>query len=158
MENKTSFERPEIGAFYLVPEPKTGRYTILSAFDRPGEDSAHLFLWDKVKNLLRVRFKGVDIDLISDSYMGLPRGRVSERSSKDWLVLHGDDFPLDEYKQEIISEYRLQDAVSINRVSWIIESHEKMNPREKAIVENILKIKITPGGFKMSKVFKNKGV
>jgi hypothetical protein len=151
MENKKAFERPEVGAFYMVPDPKTNKYTILSAFDTPGEDSAHFFLWDEVKKVLQARFKNADMDYINDTYQGIPRGRVSERSSKDWLVLHGNDFPLEEYKADILSEYKLQDAESLGKVLWVVENHEKMNQREKESVEKTLGIVITPKGFKKGK-------
>jgi len=148
---KRAFEQPEIGIFYLVPNPKTKIYTILSAFDRPGEDSAHYFLWDEVVKTLRFRFKKANVDGIQDSYQGLPRGRISIKGTNYWVVLHGDDFPLQEYKSDIVSEFKLMDAESINKVSWAVETHEKMNPNEKKRVEEVLGISISPSGFKMKK-------
>jgi len=148
MEKKRAFERPEIGVFYLIPDIKSGIYSILSEYDRPGKDSAHYFLWDEVIKILRIRFKKSDIDIIRDSYQGLPRGRISTRDEKSWVILHGGDFPIAKYKPDILGEFKLNDADSIGKVSWTIDNHEKMNSNEKKLVEDVLGILISNSGFK----------
>jgi hypothetical protein len=147
-EMKKSFERPETGPFYLIPDPKTGKYTLLASFDSPGKDEVHLFLWSSVIEILRRRFKNSDVDLLADKYRSLPRGRVMAKGDHEWVVGHGRDFPLDQYKSEIISEFKLSDAESINKLEWEFSNHETMSRNEKAEMENILGIAITPQGFK----------
>jgi len=147
--NKKSFEHPEIGAFYLVPDPKTGKYTITSAYDKPGKDSTHFFLWAEVVKILKQRFKKAKIDKIKDSYTGIPRGRVSMTLKNTVVVLHGDDFPLVEYKSDIMSEYKLHDTHSIGKLSWAFEPHESMGSAEKGLVEDTLGIEISKTGFKI---------
>ena len=148
---KKAFEKPETGPFYLIPNPKTGRYTILSSFDTPGKDEVHLFLWSQAVEILRRRFRDIAVDIVADSYQGLPRGRVMENGEHGWIIGHGKDFPLDQYRLDIISEFKLTDAVSINKVEWQFSNHEAMSPNEKAEVENVLGIIITPQGFKIKK-------
>jgi len=148
---KKSFEHPEIGAFYMVPDPQTRKYTIKSEYDIPGHDSSHFFLWPEVVKILGSRFKKANIGMIHDSYTGIPRGRVSVTSDNRVLVLHGDDFPLSEYKSDIMLEYKLHDSDSIGKVSWVVEAHEKMGSSEKKLVEETLGIKFSPIGFTTEK-------
>jgi hypothetical protein len=144
---KKAFERPETGPFYLIPDPKSGKYTLLSSFDKPGKEEVHLFLWDEVINILRMRFKKSPVDSLSNDYQGLPRGRIVE-SGNSWIVAHGSDFPLEEYKNEIISEFSLRDAVKINKVKWEHDPHETMDGTEKKSVEKTLGIIISNNGFR----------
>jgi len=143
--NKKSMQEPEIGVFYLVPEPKSLKYTIYSDF---GDSSLHLFLWEKISLILQNRFKKE----APDAYRGLPRGRVQVSSSgasqKRWLVGHGNDFSLDKYKGEIISQFELRDAEDAGLVDWEFTDHETMISREKEQVEKTFGIKLTKDGFK----------
>lgn len=149
MEQKKAFEKPETGPFYLIPDPKTGKYTMFSGFDEPGKEEVHLFIWSSVIEILRRRFKGADVDSLEDMYRGLPRGRIMLTGENSWVVGHGNDFPLSEYKNEIISEFKLRDAENINKVAWDFNSHETMIKPHKAAVESALGITITPQGFKV---------
>lgn len=140
---KESFERPEAGPFYLIPDPKSKKYTLMSEFEKPGNEQVHLFLWDKVVEVLRRRFKKE----AGDTYRGLPRGRVINNNDNNWIVTHGNDFPLSEYKDDIISEFKLRDAVNLGKVKWEYTSHETMSKEDKEDVERVLGIKINAKGF-----------
>jgi len=146
-QEKKAFQRPEVGPLYLVPDPKSNKYFVYASFDTPGNEEVHLFLWAKVIELLRRRFKKAPVDSLENSYRGLPRARVMESGDRLWVVAHGSDFPLEKYKDEIISEFGLRDAVNINKVRWEHDPHETMDKAEKADVEAVLKIKMTPSGF-----------
>jgi hypothetical protein len=76
MEKKKAYEQPKAGIFYLIPDPKKeSAYTFYSQVqEEPGRDITHLFLFDKVKQILEMRFK-VSLD---DPYTGIPRGRIME--------------------------------------------------------------------------------
>jgi hypothetical protein len=130
VETKKAFERPETGPFYMVPDPKSGKYTIYVSFDSnpdiPGDEerpiatwgNLHLYLWDRIVELLRRRFRNSSVDILSTDYRGLPRGRVTIKGTNAWIVAWAEDFPLEEYKREIFSEFRLGDAEAINKVTW----------------------------------------
>lgn len=92
MQHKKAFENPDTGVFYLVPNPKTGKYTIYVELDRPDNSSAHLMLWDSIVELLRRRFRDKSVEVLQDNYRGLPRGRIMELNGS-WVVGHGKDFP-----------------------------------------------------------------
>lgn len=146
---KKSYERPQAGVFYLVPDPaRRGKYTILSEVEEGGNDPVHLFLFDKAKRLLSMRFK-VDLDGC-DCYTGIPRGRIMEPKDRqgDWIVAHGGDFPLDEYRGDIFSDFSLHDAAQIGKVRFVVENHEKMDRSDREEIEASLGIKFTPTGWK----------
>jgi len=147
MNNKKAFEKPKTGVFYLVPDPKTKKYTIYSEYDEDGNEAVHLMLWDSIVNILRRRFRNKFIDIIEDNYRGLPRGRIMESGVNKWIIAWGEDFP-DEYKQDVIKDFNLIDAQAINKVNWEFQNHETMQANDKKTVENTLGITITPQGFK----------
>lgn len=147
MKERKSYERPKPGIFYLIPDNKRpGKYTIYSELEEPGKDTVHLYLWDQVVKILSRRFKK---DVPSDAYTGMPRGRIIEpfEKTESWIVAHGNDFPLEEYKNDILSEFSLKDAYSINKVKFMVDNHEKMSDRDRKIVESDLGIKYTKTGW-----------
>jgi hypothetical protein len=146
MQQKKAFEKPKLGVFYLVPEPKSGKYTIFSELEEDGADAVHLMLWDSVVELLRRRFRDKSVDIISDNYRGLPRGRIMEAGENQWKVAWGNDFP-DEYKSDVISEFRLGDAQSLGKLLWEFQEHETMQAGDKKVVEKTLGITMSPQGF-----------
>ena len=157
MQAKKAYEEPKAGIFYLIPDPKTGNYDLYSEFEEPGNDVTHLFLWDKVAQKLAMRFK-INAETVSDYYRGLPRGRIIGPNTKNgnWIVAHGKDFPMGQYKQEILSEFGMGDADSIGHVVFEYDLHETMLPRDKTQVEKALKIDMTPQGFKKSQPKRDK--
>jgi hypothetical protein len=132
----------------MVPDPKrVGDYTLFSELqEQGGEDVAHLFLFTKVKQLLEMRFK-VFFDDYFDAYTGVPRGRITELADNSWVVLHGEDFPLNKYKSQILSEFSLEEPEKIGKVKFEFDKHEEMTVSEKRAVEDALKIKYTPEGW-----------
>lgn len=135
--NKKAFETPRTGVFYLVPDPKTNKYTIYSEYEENGTEALHIILWDSIVSLLRRRFRDKSVDLLEDNYRGLPRGRVMEKGN--WVVAWGQDFP-DEYKSDVILDFNLGDAQSIGKVEWEFQNHETMQAHDKKVVEKILGI------------------
>jgi hypothetical protein len=148
---KISYDHPAAGIFYLIPNPtKVGKYTVHSELQEEGADPvAHLFLFDKVRKILEIRFK-TDLGSAYDAYMGIPRGRIEEPSGKggEWIIAHGGDFPLNEYKSDILSDFSLNDASAIGKVKFEIEAHEKMSPKDKKSMEEELGIEYTATGWK----------
>lgn len=144
MNQKKAYEEPKAGVFYLIPNIKTGRYEMYSQFEEAGEDVAHLFLWDSVLRKIQMMYKK-DSGVIEDEYRGIPRGRIIGPSSRDgnWIVAWGSDFPLAQYRGDIISEFQLGDADKFEH-----ENHEEMMKNHKNAVEKFLGIEMTPTGFK----------
>ena len=147
---KISYEQPKSGVFYIVPDPKkVGSYTIYTEVqEHDGEDVLHLFLFDRVRKLLETRFK-VKLGLL-DAYTGIPRGRIIDPGDRHgtWLVTHGGDFPLDKYRDAILSEFSLHDALQLGKVRFEVTTHEKMGYKDQKNIEGLLGIKITPEGWK----------
>ena len=148
---KRAYQEPTAGVFYLVPNKKTGQYEMVSEFEEPGKDVVHLFLWDHVVKKIQMKSK-VSIDSIADSYRGLPRGRIIAPHSRDgrWVIGWGNDFPLANYKSDIISEFQLGDADGLGHVQFEHQAHEEMISRHKKDVEKLLGIEITSAGFKVT--------
>jgi hypothetical protein len=146
---KKAFERPKLGVFYLVPDPKTNKYTIYSEYDEDENEAVHLNLWDSIVSLLKRRYRDKNVDIFEDNYRGLPRGRVMETGENQWIIAWGEDFP-NEYKSDIISDFHLGDAQSINKVRWEFQNHETMQANDKKAVEKVLGITISPEGFKQT--------
>jgi hypothetical protein len=149
---KKAYEEPKAGIFYMIPNPRTLRYDLYSEYEEAGEDVTHLFLWDKVVKKLQMAFK-INTAPIEDLYQGIPRGRIIAPPSREgtWLVGIGNDFPLKDYKSDIISEFQLSDASSLGHVKFEHQAHEEMDPRHKAAVEKLLKIKMGPSGVVKTK-------
>jgi len=153
MKDKKSYNvKPEEGVFYLIPNPQTGKYTIYS---QHGPDALHVLLWDSICTKLQMSWKINEV-LFKPYYTGLPRGRIIEPYNwqDDWIVGIGGDFPLNEYRSMIINEFNLEEADSLGKVKFEIQTHEKMTSYHKKTVEDLLDIKMTPRGF--TKVVKKK--
>jgi hypothetical protein len=150
MQGRKAYQEPVGGVYYFVPNPKTGRYDIVSEQETPGEEVLHLFLWNRVVQLLGMRFKKKGVEGLSDSYRGLPRGRVLNPGDRKgtWIVAHGADVSLDRYKSQIISDFQLGDAEGLGKVRFERDTHETMDPRDKALTEKTLGIKLEPEGMK----------
>lgn len=150
MEKKKAYEQPKAGVFYLIPDLKReGSYTLYSETQgETGKDVLHLFLFDKARKLLEMRFKQ-NLEEIQDAYMGIPRGRIIEPSDihGNWIVAYGKDFPLDKYRASIISEFSLGDLDEIKKVKFEVDPHEKMAPKDKKAVEKALGIEFTSTGW-----------
>lgn len=144
---KKAIEKPALGIFYLVPNKQTGKYEIISELEDK-ENPLHLFLWQTVLLYLKKYFKKRNTSKIDTDHLGIPRGRIIENRG-EWIVLYGADFPLNEYKNEILSIFKLHDYNSLGKVTFERSLHESMDKNEKARVEKFLNIEITNDGFKI---------
>jgi hypothetical protein len=146
---KKAYEEPKSGIFYMIPDIKTKKYHIYSEIAEPGEDVAHLLLWDKICIKLQMATK-ISAESFEPYYTGIPRGRIIAPYSRDgsWIIAIGNDFPFIEYKNDILSEFNMHDAESLGKVKAEFQAHEKMNPDHKKHVEKILGIEMTSTGFK----------
>jgi len=143
---KKKAEYPSEGIFYMVPDVRSGKYTLyVQRQDQNENEVAHFLLWDKVVELLGIRFRKARVELLESAYLGLPRGRVIQGVGKEWVVGWGEDFPLGEFRDEIIKEFSLGDV----QVRFEKQMHETMSRRDQKNVENVLGIKMSPSGFKV---------
>jgi hypothetical protein len=94
MEQKKAYEEPKAGIFYMIPNLKTGLYSIYSEVSEPGEDVAHLLLWSKICIKLQMATK-IDAESFEPFYTGIPRGRIIAPYSREdsWIIAIGNDFP-----------------------------------------------------------------
>ncbi|MDD5651701.1 MAG: hypothetical protein PHF86_15000, partial [Candidatus Nanoarchaeia archaeon] len=76
-------------------------------------------------------------------------GRIMESGENQWVVAWGEDFP-DQYKLDVISDFKLGDAKAIGKVRWEFQDHETMQANDKKVVEKTLGITMTPQGFKQT--------
>jgi hypothetical protein len=149
VEKRKAYEKPKPGIFYMVPEPKKeGSYEVHSELQEDSKDVLHIFLFDKIKRILEKKFKRNMIHAY-DSYMGLPRGRVIEPpdSQGEWIVAYGGDFPLNKYREDIISDFSLRDAQELGKVKFEVDPHEKMAPKDRKEVEKALGIRFMANGW-----------
>ena len=149
MENKKSFDTDgKAGIFYMVPNLKDKKYNVWAQVEDESEpDPIHLNLWDQVSKSLQMKSHSSE-GAFDPYYTGIPRGRVIQHGSK-WIIGHGNDFPLNEYKSEILREFNLEHADSASNVLFEVQNHEKMHPGSKKVVENLMNIQMMPSGFKM---------
>jgi hypothetical protein len=149
MEIKKAYEHPKSGIFYMIPDPrKLGSYTVYSELqEEQGDPVTHIFLFKRVLQILSSRFKK-DLEDV-DAYTGIPRGRIIEPNDihGNWLITHGADFPIDKYKDEIISDFSLRDAVAIGKVKYEVTAHEKMSNKDRKEMESLLGIEFTSTGW-----------
>jgi hypothetical protein len=64
-----------------------------------------------------------------------------------WIIAHGDDVDLNLYGPGILYEFGLRDLAALNKVRWEHDTHENMNPAERALVESTCGIKFIKTGI-----------
>lgn len=152
MQQKKAYEQPKAGIFYMIPDLKSGKYDLYPQFEENGEEVTHLFLWDQVAKKLQLRSK-IDESSFLPHYQGIPRGRIIApfKAQDTWIIGIGGDFPLEQYKQQILSDFNLSDAFAAGKVKFEVQDHEKMNVNDKKTIEALLGIEMNPSGIKLKK-------
>jgi hypothetical protein len=148
MREKKAVTEPSAGIYYMVPDPVSKKYEVHTVLEEPGEDPLHIFMWDHISKLLASKFK-INHAMISDTYTGIPRGRIvapAERTGV-WIIAHGNDVDLGMYGHEILAEFGLRDLAALNKVRWEHDAHENMSVREKSQVESTCKFRLTKTGI-----------
>jgi len=151
MQEKNAFDTDgKQGVFYMVPSLKDKKYRVWAqAEDESDPEPLHLNLWAEISKSLQMRSHSPE-DSFQQYYTGIPRGRIV-KNGPVWIVAWGNDFPLDEYKDEILREFNLDYANSVGNVKFEVDSHEKMTPGSKFQVEKLMNIEMTPSGLKIKK-------
>lgn len=132
--------KPYRGGYYWLPAPSPEGITwsVLSCRDLGcGTDAGHdADLWPRLMVPLAATW-GKDAQILKKKralfYTGLPRGRVT-RPDKTFLVLHGQDSPVQIWKVLVIEGFRL----SGRRVKFSFDEHETQLPGHPQAVEAIL--------------------
>ncbi len=130
---------PLAGGFYWVPIPRPGsfQWDLLSCHDLGcNEDESHYDFWPKVLTHLAGLWgrdpKVLRRHLVKHCY-GFPRGRVTH-PEKIFLILHGKDSPVSDWKARVIRRFDLQRQ----RVKLLFDEHEQTLPGDVNAVRGVL--------------------
>jgi hypothetical protein len=117
---------PQVGIYYWVPSSGSWK---LEAWKKANKDIHHAEIWrDHLLPRLRL---GINL---ARYYRGIPRGRVLWNEGSGIVVLHGDDAPVSDHKEQICREFNL----SIENTDWMVVDHEKMNPEHQKLVMDMV--------------------
>ena len=131
--------RPRTGAYYWIPIPplRSPTWRVLGCHDLGfDEDLSHFDLWPAVIPHLATMW-GRDPEAMKRRLgrhcYGLPRGRVT-RPDKVFLILHGDDSPLQSWTEAVVQAFRLQGR----RTKALLDVHEQRLPGDIRALARIL--------------------
>jgi hypothetical protein len=118
--------KPFTGGYYWFPTPGPDGITwsVVTCRDLGcGRDAGHdADLWPRLMVPLAAAW-GQDAQILKRrlalSYTGLPRGRVT-RFDKTFLVLHGEDTPVQGFEEIVVASFRLTGRA----VKFIFDEHE----------------------------------
>jgi hypothetical protein len=121
---------PRIGAYYWLPIPpiRSLGWRVLTCHDLGfDEDHGHPKIWPAVIPHLAVIWgrdpRAMRRRLGKHCY-GLPRGRVTRPEKKAYLILHGDDSPIDDWTDAVIRSFNLRGR----SVKPLFDEHEQRLP------------------------------
>src|SRR3954466_11942156 len=138
--------RPRLltGGYYWFPSPLDVRtaWAVLTCHDLGFDpEVGHVDLWPAVVERLAAAWGrdagGLRRRLVG-RYTGLPRGRVT-RPGRIFLILHGDDAPVADWREKLAEGYRL--AGYAHR--FLFDEHERMLPGDPERVEEALGFRYT---------------
>ena len=139
--------KPAEGVYYAIPKKKGG-YEILSLRADETDEPLHMFYWKKVLNQVarEYKLKPTDVRDLSTNYMAIPRGRIQKEIDNDtlketgkYIVVHGGDAPLSQIKHFVLQDFGLIPLSTNNKVEWIVDSHEKMDPEDRKALKDAIK-------------------
>lgn len=137
--------KPAEGVYYAVPS-KEGGYRIFSQRSDEVDDPLHMMYWEKVLREIANEYKldRSDIQKLNTAYMAVPRGRVQKEFDKAtlketgrYLIIHGGDAPLSQIKHFVLQDFGLLPLSTHKKVDWKVDTHEKMDPEDKKLFEEI---------------------
>jgi hypothetical protein len=131
--------KPMTGGYYWFPIPAAASlcWNVLTCNELGCDaDAGHPRLWPlaidrlaqawrKDRRLLRRRLR--------NHYTALPRGRVT-RPDDAYLILHGDDSPIRDWKEAVIESFNLQGQ----RLRPLFDEHEQQLPYDVTAIAGIL--------------------
>ncbi|WP_165248024.1 hypothetical protein [Paludisphaera soli] len=128
-----------VGGYYWFPTP-TGcgtTWTVLTCHDLGFDpEVGHVDLWPTLVDRLAAAW-GQDAGTLRrrliDRYTGLPRGRVT-RPGRTVLILHGDDAPVADWREELIEAYRLGGRAH----RFLFDEHERKLSGDPERIEGAL--------------------
>jgi hypothetical protein len=136
--SRDSHSCPLAGGYYWIPSPRLRSFDwdLLSCHDLAcDEDQSHYDIWPKVLSHLAELWgrdpKVLRRHLIKHCY-GLPRGRVTH-PEKTFLLLHGDDSPVSDWKPRVIRRFDLQGQ----RIRTLFDEHEQTLPGDLKAVQRV---------------------
>jgi hypothetical protein len=109
-------------------------------------DESHHDMWPNVVAQLAAiwgRDPKVFKRVLGKHCYGLPRGRVTN-PAKAYLILHGNDSPVTNWKEQVVHRFNLQDR----RLRLLFDEHEQRMSADIKIVEEIFGLNSGLSGFK----------
>jgi hypothetical protein len=123
---------PQTGIYWWVPVKDSWR--LESFFDSEYGQAYHKEVWELyAATILGIDNAEVPQD-VREAYHGLPRGRISKHKGDRYLILHGSDSPVDDFKTVVMSRFHLLP----NRTAASYDSHEIMLDDEAEIIKNFI--------------------
>lgn len=138
---------PAEGVYYVLPRINGG-YSVYSLRSDETEEPLHMFYWEKVLNQVahEYKLKPNDVEDLKTNYMAIPRGRVQKEFDKTsfketgrYLIVHGGDVPISQIKHFVLQDFGLITLSTQDKVKWIVDSHEKMDPKDVKVLEEAKK-------------------
>ena len=130
---------PLTGGYYWLPTPslRSFQWRVVTCHDMGfDEDVSHFDIWPKVVTDF-ARLWGRDPKVLRrrlDKHCyGFPRGRVT-RPEKTLLILHGNDSPISDWKQQVILRFNLHGK----RIRVLFDEHEQTLPADVKAVRRAL--------------------
>jgi hypothetical protein len=137
--------RPSEGLWYFVWLKPMWQLMIFKATEY-GELS-HLDAWskfvaDKVAKHYKINPDDVvnGVDSLRNSYLCMPRGRVSLNPAGDWIFVHGDDFPICREKAMMLlpSRFSLMKQLLLKKVKFKFDEHEVMDKLDQRVAKALI--------------------
>ena len=145
MSNSKKAQTPSEGIYFVVPN-KDGHVSVFSEREDEALDSpAHMFFWDKVLGYVQNEYKLTNSEVreLGTRYMAVPRGRVQKEINPStfkptgrYVILHGNDIPTSSIEYAVLQDFGLGGIR--DRVVWKFEPHEKMDPKDRKVFQNII--------------------
>jgi len=136
LAKKLASQRPAEGPYYWIFRSPSWVLKAYPSCDFGGKVEDHVKAWNMEAFILARHYK-VSMRDIEDYPYGMPRGRVADmRQNKgckhDFVVYHGDDSPVSDWKQRVISAFNLRGF----NVEFRLDEHEVMDEADIRGLEN----------------------
>ncbi len=143
-----SNQHPLTGAYYWIPVPRPDGFDweLRTCHDLKRWDGiSHREFWPSILEQLAPAWGFVPdafLDLLSDNYYALPRGRITKPKG-NYMILQGDDAPLRNWKTIVIDRFLLRSL----HVKILYDEHERVLSDDVLALEIALGINLNLPGM-----------
>lgn len=127
--------KPQTGIYWWAPVKNGWRLATFADDEFGGKELLHQDIWYKYcAEILDIRSEVAKVPKpLRYAYSGLPRGRVNKRPSDGrWLILHGDDAPVDDAIKLIAFKFNLPAGKYIE----LFDDHETILPDDLQTIQS----------------------